>query len=54
MKIAYVITLMDDLGGVQVHVRDLPLGLKAGGHEPVIQTQDSGNSPRSGVWFSYL
>jgi glycosyltransferase involved in cell wall biosynthesis len=38
MKIAFVITLMDGLGGAQVHVRDLSLWLKARGHEPVILT----------------
>jgi glycosyltransferase involved in cell wall biosynthesis len=36
MKIAYVITLMDGLGGAQVHVRDLSVWLKGRGHEPVI------------------
>lgn len=36
MKIAYLITRMDELGGAQVHVRDLSMWLKAQGHEPVV------------------
>lgn len=36
MKIAYLITRMDELGGAQVHVRDLSLWLKGQGHEPIV------------------
>lgn len=36
MKIAYLVTRMDELGGAQVHVRDLCLWLKEQGHEPVL------------------
>lgn len=36
MKIAYLITRMDELGGAQVHVRDLSLWLKGQGHEPLV------------------
>ncbi len=36
MKIAYLITRMDELGGAQVHVRDLSIWLKSQGHEPVV------------------
>lgn len=36
MKIAYLITRMDELGGAQVHVRDLSLWLKDQGHEPLV------------------
>lgn len=36
MKIAYLITRMDEYGGAQIHVRDLSLWLKGQGHEPVI------------------
>jgi glycosyltransferase involved in cell wall biosynthesis len=36
MKIAYLVTRMDELGGAQVHVRDLCLWLKEQGHEPVV------------------
>ena len=33
MKIAYCITRMDELGGAQVHVRDIALGYKNQGHD---------------------
>ena len=33
MKIAYVITRGDDIGGAQVHVRDLAVGLRRRGHD---------------------
>ena len=36
MRIAYVITRSDDLGGAQIHVRDLASALKAAGHEIVV------------------
>ncbi len=38
MKIAYLITRMDELGGAQVHVRDLSLWLKGQGHEPMVMS----------------
>ena len=36
MRIAYLITRMDDLGGAQVHVRDLALAMKNMGHQVVV------------------
>lgn len=36
MRIAYVITRSDDLGGAQIHVRDLASALKAAGHDIVV------------------
>jgi glycosyltransferase involved in cell wall biosynthesis len=33
LKVAYVITRADDLGGAQIHVRDLSTRLRADGHE---------------------
>jgi glycosyltransferase involved in cell wall biosynthesis len=36
MRIAFVITRADDLGGAQIHVRDLSTALRAAGHEPVV------------------
>lgn len=36
MKIAYLITRMDEYGGAQIHVRDLCLWLKGQGHQPVV------------------
>lgn len=36
MKIAYLITRMDELGGAQVHVRDLSLWMKGQGHEVMV------------------
>ncbi len=36
VKIAYIITRSDLIGGVQVHVRDLATALAARGHEPVV------------------
>ncbi len=36
MKIAYVITRCDDLGGAQIHVRDLAKALKQRGQTPVV------------------
>ena len=38
MKIAYLITRMDELGGAQVHVRDLSMWLKTQGHEPAVMS----------------
>lgn len=36
MKIAYLITRMDEFGGAQVHVRDLCLWMQANGHAPFL------------------
>lgn len=42
MKIAYLITRMDELGGAQIHVRDLSLWMKSQGHEVSILTGSFG------------
>jgi glycosyltransferase involved in cell wall biosynthesis len=42
LKIAYVITRSDLIGGVQVHVRDLATALAARGHETVVLTGGQG------------
>jgi glycosyltransferase involved in cell wall biosynthesis len=42
LKIAYVITRSDLIGGVQVHVRDLAKALAARGHETVVLTGGEG------------
>lgn len=36
MRIAYVITRSDDLGGAQIHVRDLATALRGSGHDVVV------------------
>jgi glycosyltransferase involved in cell wall biosynthesis len=36
MKIAYLVTRLDEFGGVQIHIRDLTTWLKAQGHEPLV------------------
>jgi glycosyltransferase involved in cell wall biosynthesis len=36
MKIAYLITRMDEYGGAQIHVRDLALWLKGQGNDPIV------------------
>lgn len=36
MKIAFVITRSDDIGGAQIHVRDLSTALRAAGHDAVV------------------
>ncbi|PAQ16066.1 hypothetical protein CD798_03235 [Bacillaceae bacterium SAOS 7] len=41
MKIVQLITRMDELGGAQVHVRDLSLSLSAAGHEVFILSGSS-------------
>lgn len=38
MKIAFILTRMDEIGGAQIHVRDLCLYLSSLGHEPVVIT----------------
>ncbi len=42
MKIAYLITRMDELGGAQIHVRDLSLWMKSQGHEVSVLTGSFG------------
>lgn len=42
MRIAYIITRSDLIGGAQVHVRDLAAALMEHGHEPVVLTGGSG------------
>ncbi|MCC2657961.1 MAG: glycosyl transferase group 1 [Panacagrimonas sp.] len=48
MKIAYVVTRSDAVGGAQVHVRDLAGALRDSGHEPVVLC--GGNGP----WLEQL
>ena len=36
MKIAFVITRSDDIGGAQIHVRDLSTALRTAGHDAVV------------------
>lgn len=36
MKVAFVVTRCDDVGGAQIHVRDLSTALKKDGYEPVV------------------
>ncbi len=36
MKIAFIITRSDDIGGAQIHVRDLSTALRAAGHDAVV------------------
>ena len=42
MKIVYIVTRADPIGGAQVHVRDLASALLSGGHEPIVVTSGSG------------
>lgn len=42
MKIAYVVTRAEPIGGVQIHVRDLAVSLRAQGHTPTILTGGGG------------
>lgn len=43
MRIVYIITRMDELGGPQIHVRDFCLRLLAMGHEPIVIAGSSGS-----------
>jgi glycosyltransferase involved in cell wall biosynthesis len=36
LKVAYIVTRADPIGGVQVHVRELTAALRAHGHEPTV------------------
>jgi glycosyltransferase involved in cell wall biosynthesis len=42
LKIAYVVTRAEPIGGVQIHVRDLAVSLQAQGHTPTILTGGDG------------
>ena len=42
MKIAYLITRMDELGGAQIHVRDMALWMKGQGHDVAVLTGSFG------------
>ena len=47
MRIVYLITRMDSIGGAQIHVRDLSLWLRENGHDPIVVTGASGPICRS-------
>lgn len=36
LKIAYLVTRMDEYGGPQIHVRDLSIWLQGQGHQPLV------------------
>lgn len=42
MKIAFIITRSDDIGGAQIHVRDLSTALRAVGHDAVVLAGTNG------------
>jgi glycosyltransferase involved in cell wall biosynthesis len=42
MKIVYIVTRANPIGGAQVHVRDLALALLKRGHQPVVVTSGNG------------
>lgn len=42
MKIAYVVTRAEPIGGVQIHIRDLAVSLREQGHEPTVLTGGGG------------
>jgi glycosyltransferase involved in cell wall biosynthesis len=42
MRIAYLVTRADPIGGAQIHVRDLAAAVQARGHSPVVITSGSG------------
>jgi glycosyltransferase involved in cell wall biosynthesis len=42
MKIVYIVTRANPIGGAQVHVRDLALALLQRGHQPVVVTSGNG------------
>jgi glycosyltransferase involved in cell wall biosynthesis len=42
LRIAYVVTRAEPIGGVQIHVRDLAVSLRARGHSPTILTGGAG------------
>jgi glycosyltransferase involved in cell wall biosynthesis len=42
VRIAYLVTRADPIGGAQIHVRDLAVAVQAQGHSPVVITGGSG------------
>ena len=42
MKIAFIITRSDDIGGAQIHVRDLSTALRAAGHDAMVIAGNNG------------
>lgn len=42
MRIAYIVTRADPIGGAQIHVRDLAAAMRERGHEVVVMTAGSG------------
>ncbi len=42
MKIAFIVTRSDDIGGVQIHVQDLSTALRAAGHDAVVLAGTNG------------
>ena len=42
MKVCYIITKADEIGGAQIHIRDLSKRLLQDGHEPVVITGEEG------------
>jgi glycosyltransferase involved in cell wall biosynthesis len=42
MRIAYLVTRAEPIGGVQVHLRDLATALRAAGHSPTVMTGGGG------------
>ena len=42
MRIAYIVTKSDPIGGAQIHVRDLAASVQAQGHSPVVITSGKG------------
>lgn len=42
MKIVYLVTKADPIGGAQIHVRDLAVAMRDHGHEPTVLTSGSG------------
>ncbi len=42
MKIAYIVTRADPIGGAQIHVRDLAAAVRAAGHSATVITSGSG------------
>jgi glycosyltransferase involved in cell wall biosynthesis len=43
VKIAFIITRLDDIGGAQIHVRDLSTALRAAGHDAVVLAGTNGD-----------
>jgi glycosyltransferase involved in cell wall biosynthesis len=42
MKLAYIVTRADPIGGAQVHVRDMALAVRQAGHQATVLTSGSG------------